>query len=219
MKLAKSFYARSALTVAPKLLGKLLVRNVGGVRISGRIVEVEAYMGSEDPASHGFRGKTERNAVMFGPAGRTYVYFTYGNHFCVNVVTGREGKASAVLLRALEPREGLPFMCRRRKKRRVTDLASGPGKLSQALAIDRKLNGADLGGKALWIEMDPKRERISRTRSGRVGISAATELQYRFYIAGSPFVSKGRPGPAARKRSRQIRPKSSSKRTMSSSPK
>ncbi len=191
-----SFFARSALKVAPELLGKILVRNAGGRRIAGRIVEVEAYLGEDDPASHGFRGKTERNAVMFGPAGRVYVYFTYGNHFCMNVVTGREGKAGAVLIRALEPLEGIPFMRRRRKKERLTDLASGPGKLCQALAVDRKLNGANLAKNEIWIEWSLKRGRIVKAQSGRVGISTAIDRPYRFFIRDSPFVSKGRVGPA-----------------------
>lgn len=190
-----SFYSGSPLRVAPKLLGKILVRSRRGVRTSGRIVEVEAYLGSEDPASHAYRGPTPRNQVMFGPPGFVYVYFTYGNHYCVNVVTGRKGKASAVLIRALEPLEGTSVMRRRRKKQEVTDLTSGPGKLTQAMAIDRKLNGADLMGEQIWIEEDSSYRRGAVARSPRIGISVAQELNYRFYISASPYVSKRRLSP------------------------
>ena len=188
-KLSRSFYARSALKVAPDLLGKVLCHVSGGVLTTGRIVEVEAYLGTADPASHAWRGPTERNRAMFGPPGHVYVYFTYGNHFCMNVVTGREGVASAVLIRALEPLEGIDLMRRRRGREALGDLTSGPGKLAQALGIDRAAYGLDLTQAPLWIE-DDRLYPPEWLATPRIGISAAIELPYRFVVAGSPFVSR-----------------------------
>ena len=142
-RLDRDFYARGALEVAPELLNKVLVAPDGR---AGRIVEVEAYRGADDPGSHGFRGPTRRTAVMFGPAGHLYVYFTYGMHWCANAVAGADGVAAAVLLRALTPLQGLDAMyeARGRAARRDRDLCSGPAKLTQALGIDGALDGADL---------------------------------------------------------------------------
>lgn len=143
--LPRGFYDRDPLEVAPDLLGKVLVSHVGPSRRSARIVEVEAYRGDEDPASHAFRGRTRRNAVMFGPPGHLYVYFTYGMHFCANVVCWPEGRAGAVLLRAAEPLEGIEAMRRARAAARTDrDLASGPAKLCQAFGFDRSYDGMDL---------------------------------------------------------------------------
>ncbi|HEY3177131.1 MAG TPA: DNA-3-methyladenine glycosylase [Candidatus Polarisedimenticolia bacterium] len=187
--LKRSFYRRSALEVAPDLLGKLLCHLKDGVLTSGRIVEVEAYLGAKDPASHAYRGPTQHNRAMFGPAGRAYIYFTYGNHFCMNVVTGEEGVASAVLIRALAPHEGIEVMKRRRDGRPVTGLASGPGKLTAALGIDRRLYGHDLTRKPLWIRDDG--EAPARwVRTPRIGIRQAADRLYRFVVAGSPFASR-----------------------------
>jgi DNA-3-methyladenine glycosylase len=158
--------------VARALLGKELVRCYRGERLSGIVSEVEAYFGERDSASHAFRGLTPRNAVMFGPAAHAYVYFVYGMHHCLNVVTGVEGRASAVLIRALQPVEGVATMRRLREGR--TGVADGPGKLCQALAIDRSQNGIDLTlGEALWIEpyLDPPRTAIGK--SPRIGIAYA----------------------------------------------
>ncbi|MFH1261968.1 MAG: DNA-3-methyladenine glycosylase [Pseudomonadota bacterium] len=187
--LPKRFYARSALKVAPELLGKILCRERNGVVTAGRIVEVEAYLGSEDPASHAYRGKTPRNEVMFGPPGHAYVYFTYGTHFCVNVVTGREGEASAVLIRALEPIEGIGVMQRRRNRTKLEELASGPGKLTQALSIGRRLNGNALGQKPLWICDGRNHEPVEFETTARIGITRGVEWPYRFAVAGSRFVT------------------------------
>jgi len=143
-RLAHEFYARDTLTVARELLGQRLVRVLGGERLSGRIVETEAYIGENDLACHASRGLTPRTAIMFGPPGRAYVYFIYGMHYCLNVVTEREGFAAAVLIRALEPLEGLPSMRARRGDRPDHEVADGPGKLCQALQITRELNGVDL---------------------------------------------------------------------------
>jgi DNA-3-methyladenine glycosylase len=187
--LPRSFYSRCALEVAPDLLGKILCHKEKGVLTSGRIVEVEAYLGAQDAASHAYRGATDRNRAMYGPPGRAYVYFTYGNHFCMNVVTDREGVASAVLIRAVEPLEGIEAMKRRRRGRSATELASGPGKLTAALAIGRAAYGLDLTGEPLWI-CDDGAVPPAFIRTPRIGIRAAADLPYRFLVAGSPFVSR-----------------------------
>lgn len=188
--LKRSFFGRSPLIVAPDLLGKILVHSKNGIRTSGRIVEVEAYLGNQDPASHAYKRKTERNRVMFGPPGYAYVYFTYGSHFCMNVVTGNDGEASAVLIRALEPLEGVTAMKRRRKKTKEKDLTSGPGKLAQALGIDRKCYGLDLLKKPLWISEERSGNTYKVKRSPRIGIKQAVDLPYRFYLPDSDYLSR-----------------------------
>ncbi len=194
MILPESFYAREALVVAPDLLGKVLCHRRRGVLTAGRIVEVEAYLGCDDPASHAYRGRTPRNSAMFGPPGHAYVYFTYGNHFCMNVVTGRDGEASAVLLRALEPVDGIRAMMRRRGRKRLEDLASGPGRLTQAMRIGRSEYGLSLTREPLWIEDrgDPAGRWI---RTPRIGIRVAADRPWRFILEASPFVSAPRLGP------------------------
>ncbi|HEY8060226.1 MAG TPA: DNA-3-methyladenine glycosylase [Acidimicrobiales bacterium] len=184
----RSFFARDSRIVAPDLLNKLLVR---GDRV-GRIVEVEAYAGSEDPASHGFRGPTPRNEVMFGPAGHLYVYFTYGMHFCANAVCGMVGESSAVLLRALAPVEGLDEMraARGSAARQDRDLCSGPAKLCQAFGIDRSQDGADLvGGEDVGVFDDGTPPPTVAGVSRRVGISVAVDEPWRWFVAGDPNVS------------------------------
>ncbi|MEW6510374.1 MAG: DNA-3-methyladenine glycosylase [Bacteroidota bacterium] len=196
-KLPRSFYLRPTLTVARELLGTLLVRRSGRRILVGRIVEVEAYLGERDPASHAYRGVTRRNAVMFGPGGHLYVYFTYGMHFCCNVVTERAGKGRAVLLRAVEPVGGLDAMMRNRRHGRrrtltLLDLCSGPARLCEAFGIGRRENGADLCGTTLWIAEDAKSKRPGTiARSPRIGITNGKEHRWRFYIRGSKFVSRG----------------------------
>jgi DNA-3-methyladenine glycosylase len=186
----RSFYAGDPLEVGPRLLNKLLVR---GSRV-GRIVEVEAYRGSEDPASHAFGGPSRRNATMFGPPGHLYVYFTYGMHFCGNAVCGPEGTGHAVLLRALAPLSGLAAMRRaRRPGTKDSQLTSGPAKLCEAFGIASGQNGADLvtGDRGITIRDDgmapPERPGIST----RVGIRRAAELPWRWWVPGDPNVSKG----------------------------
>ena len=197
-RLPRSFYARAAHEVAPDLLGQVLVRIFpDGARASVRIVEVEAY-GPDDPASHAFRGETPRNAVMFGPPGHLYVYFTYGMHHCMNVVTGGTAEGSAVLLRAAEPLEGEEQMVVRRGRERPVDLCSGPGRLTQALAVDRRDDGLDLvAGQGLWLEASSRAEAIAVGK--RVGVHE-TSRSWRYWLDGSPFVSRGRPGPPTAKR-------------------
>jgi DNA-3-methyladenine glycosylase len=183
--LPRSFYARDSLDVAPELLGKLLVH---GAR-AGRIVEVEAYR-FDDPASHAYRGPTTRNATMFGPPGHLYVYFSYGVHWCANVVTGnRDGQA--VLLRALAPMDGLDAIRDARPAaRRDRDLASGPGRLTQALGIDGTFDGTDLVDGAVRIADDGVPPPPVPGVSTRVGISKAVERPWRWFVAGDPNVSR-----------------------------
>lgn len=197
--LPRSFYVRPSLEVAPDLIGRLLVRTLAdGTRLVARIVETESYT-EEDPASHSYRGRTRRNEVMFGPPGRLYVYFTYGMHFCSNVVTGRKGEGSAVLLRAAEPLEGLDEMARRRGVSDPFLLCAGPARLTQALGIGREENGVDLvRGTGLRILEGSPVTRSLIGRSARVGVSSGAELRWRFFVEGDPFVSKGRPAKGSR---------------------
>lgn len=151
--LPQAFYARPTLLVARDLLGRRLVRNLNGQRLGGRITEVESYVGEDDRASHAARGRTNRNRPMYGAPGLAYVYFIYGMYFCLNVVTEAEGFPAAILIRAIEPDEGVAQMAERRGSHSGPALANGPGKLCRALAIDRALNGHDLtAGRELWIE-------------------------------------------------------------------
>ncbi len=192
--LPRSFYVRPSLEVASGLIGRLLVRTLAdGTRLVARIVETESYT-EEDPASHSYRGRTPRNEVMFGPPGRMYVYFTYGMHFCANVVTGREGEGSAVLLRAAEPIAGLDEMARRRGVSDPFLLCAGPARLTKALGIGREENGEDLvRGTGLRILEGSPVTRSLIGRSARVGVSSGAERLWRFFVEGDPFVSKGRP--------------------------
>ncbi len=187
---SRRFYDRGALEVAPQLLNKLLVRDGR----AGRIVEVEAYRGSEDPASHAYRGQTRRNATMFGPPGHLYVYFTYGMHFCANVVCMAEGTAEAVLLRALAPVAGLEAMRVARSGVKDTELTSGPAKLCQAMGITRADDGVDLvdGGRGVRVVDDGVAPPTVPATSGRVGIRHAPELQWRWWVPGDPNVSRPR---------------------------
>jgi DNA-3-methyladenine glycosylase len=193
--LPRSFYLDSPETVARHLLGKVLVRRFEGKRLAGRIVEIEAYCGLGDPASHSFIGKTARNAVLFGPPGFAYVYFIYGMHYCLNISCEPEGQAGGVLLRALEPLEGVKTMAKLRGQSadgNLRLLTSGPGRLCEALGIDRAgHNGIDMTSRRseLWVEDDgfpaPKID-----AGPRVGIRKAADLPLRFSIACNRFVSR-----------------------------
>ena len=200
--LDRAFFARNPRRVARELLGKVLVRDCGKPRLAGRIVEVEAYLGQNDPASHSFVGKTARTAVLFGPPGYAYVYFIYGNHYCLNVSCEPDGKAGGVLFRALEPLEGIEEMARARQvavqgPRDLVRLTSGPGRLAEAFGITRERdNGGDLTSpdSGLWIGDDGFRAgKIQVTP--RIGISKAADRPLRYILAGSGFVS-GRKTPA-----------------------
>lgn len=179
--------------VARGLLGTVLVSSVGGVRTSGRIVEVEAYGGAEDPASHAAvrAGRTRRNGAMFGPPGTAYVYRIYGMHWCVNVVSGVEGRASAVLVRALEPLEGEDAMVARRGGR--ASLTSGPGRLCQALGITGELDGHDLLQAPLWLTEGGRVPGSGIGQSGRIGVRSAADWPLRFFVRGSPYLSRPSP--------------------------
>lgn len=185
MKLPRSFYSRKTEIVARDLLGCILVHEINGKKISGKIVETEAYLGENDPGSHASRGMTPRNKIMFGKPGVAYVYFIYGNHYCLNFVTEREGVAGAVLIRALEPLEGLEEMMRRRGRK--NNLTNGPGRLTQALGITRAHNGIDLTGDELYVLRGEKPKEIVTTT--RIGIREGADLKLRFYIKGNKFVS------------------------------
>ena len=198
-KLPREFYLQPTLQVAKQLIGKYLIRRLNRRLLVGRIVEVEAYLGSMDPASHAFKGRTPRNEVMFQQGGHMYVYFTYGMHYCSNVVTEAEGIGHAVLLRALEPIQGLDVMAQNRQTKLESEndrrqLCSGPAKLCKAFSISRNENATDLCGKVIWIVEDTNGARLqSVQRSTRVGITRGREFSWRFYAKGNSFVSQGRP--------------------------
>ena len=195
MILPRSFYERDAITVATGLLGCCLVHREDGFVTAGRIVETEAYL-QGDPAAHSFRGRTPRTSVLFGPPGHAYVYFVYGMHWCMNVVTGTGEDRGAVLLRALEPVEGIPAMEERRKTKELRLLCSGPARLAQALAITGEFNGSSLLTGPLRI-VSKDRSPVGGTRgteeivqTTRVGISKAQDKPYRFYLKRSQHVSR-----------------------------
>jgi DNA-3-methyladenine glycosylase len=191
MLLKQDFYHQKTLKVAKALLGKKLVRRKNGKTIAGIIVETEAYL-QDDPASHSYRGITPRCAPMFGPGGRAYVYFTYGMYYCFNVVTEKENYGGAVLIRALEPLEGIKFMQKNRQKVRLTELTNGPGKLCQALAIDKRQNNQPLYLKGdLYIkDIGEKITSANIIQTTRIGITDAAHLPYRFYLKNNPWVSR-----------------------------
>ncbi len=194
-KLPRSFYLRPTLTIAKDVLGKLIIRKLRGKLLIGKIIEVEAYLGEKDPASHAFRGKTKRNEVMFREGGHLYVYFTYGMHFCANIVTEEEGIGHAVLLRAVEPIEGINIIMNNRKMEQwrngeMKQLSNGPAKFCQAFDIARKQNGTDLLGDEIFLA---EGEPIPKSQIGistRIGIRNATEKKWRFYVKGNLFVSR-----------------------------
>jgi len=194
--LPRDFFEPAADSVAPALLGHLLVRRTPSGSCGGVIVETEAYL-RNDAAAHSFRGETPRNRIMFGPPGHAYVYFIYGNHWCVNAVCQPKGIAEAVLIRAIEPELGLKFMRARRPAADGRQLTNGPGKLCEAMEIDRRFEGADLcdAGSPLFIARNPHHDDVLK-RLGpvvttlRIGITKAAALPLRFYLQNSRFVSR-----------------------------
>ena len=210
MILSQSFYSRPTVQVAKDLLGQTLVHESPRGTVSGRIVEVEAYLPKNDPGCHASRGKTPRNEVMFGPAGYSYVYFCYGNHFMFNFVTEREGVPGAVLLRALEPLKGAELMARRREKFGPADLGltNGPGKLVQALGLGREHNRLPLFKKPLYVLAADRKGAVGITT--RIGITEGSELPLRFYLKGNPYLSvkpgMDRPSPGRKKKMKAMAP-------------
>ena len=192
-RLTRDFFEGSPLVVAQGLLNKLLVTADGR---AGRIVEVEAYWGAQDPASHAYRGRTARNGTMFLRGGHLYVYRSYGMHWCANAVCGPEGEAQAVLLRALEPVRGLDLMraarWRDQRRRDDRDLCRGPGRLCQALGIDSSHDGVDMTGRSapVWVADDGTPPPQSLAGTPRIGISAGTDLPWRFAVSGNPCLSR-----------------------------
>jgi DNA-3-methyladenine glycosylase len=198
-RFVREFLAHDTLAVARGLLGARLVRMLDGQRLSGVIVECEAYIGQDDTACHASRGRTRRNEVMFGPPGHAYVYFTYGMHWMLNVVTEAEGFPAAVLLRAIQPVEGIETMRALRhaqgSPRAERELTGGPARLTQALAIDKTLNGADLvAGDSLWLEPDVSVPEGSVGRGPRIGVQSAAEKDrlapWRFWVRDNRYVSR-----------------------------
>jgi len=194
-RLKRAFFARDTLTVTRELMGQRLVRVLDGKRTSGRIVEVEAYIGEDDQASHARPGRTRRNAPMYGPPGHAYVYFIYGMHHCLNIVTEWEGYPAAVLVRALEPLEGVEAMRARRDGRPDVQLTSGPARLCQALDIDRRFDGADLcvPDALLFLEEDAPIPDGAVAASPRVGVrgdEVAVTVPWRFYVLDNQYVSR-----------------------------
>lgn len=192
LRLCKKFYTADTLSVARNLLGTLLVRNLRGQRLSGIVVETEAYLAVDDPASHSHRGPSRRNAAMFMPAGTLYVYSIHAK-YCLNIVTEAENVGAAVLIRALEPFEGIEQMRRHRGRDAARDLCAGPARLCQALAIDASEDKLNLiQSSDVWLEEPPavvRKRKWKLTNTSRIGISSAHELQYRYFIDGHLCVS------------------------------
>jgi DNA-3-methyladenine glycosylase len=200
-KLKREFYTRPVVTVAPALLGKILVKKVSSdltkrtTFLVGRIVEVEAYDGSVDQAAHSYIGKTKRNEIMFGQGGHLYVYFTYGKYFCSNIVTGKVGQGNAVLLRAIEPISGYEEMIRYRFNRDLknnkekVNLTNGPGKICQAFDINMSNSGTDLTENEIFILDQPKVNKKDIVITKRIGITKSRDLLWRFYIKDNLWVS------------------------------
>ena len=191
-RLSRKTLREDTIAGAKSLLGTLISTTVNGQRTSGMIVEVEAYCGADDEAAHSYRGITPRCEIMFGEAGFCYVYFTYGMHHCVNVVTREKGLGEAVLIRAIEPIEGIEIMKKRRKNpKRAIELTNGPGKVCQALSIDRKHYGEDfITSEKISITNYKKIKPQEIASSTRIGISKARENAWRFFLRGNVFVSR-----------------------------
>lgn len=193
-KLSPSFYLRPTITVAKELLGKMILKRSGRMKLSGIIVETEAYR-YHDSACHAFRGMTERNKVMFNRGGFLYVYFTYGMHYCANVVTYKEGYGEAVLIRAVEPLEGIRTMMKNRgfnagDQKQLLNVTNGPAKFSQAFGLTTKHSGLDLCGDEVFIVGADPMSRSHIVATTRIGIRTATEKKWRFYIKDNPWVSR-----------------------------
>ncbi len=204
-RLDADFYQMPTILLAERLLGKIFVHHEASGRVTkGRIVETEAYLGDGDEACHAWRGMTERNHVMFGPPGHLYIYFSYGCHYLANIVSEQEGIAGAVLLRAMEPIEGIEWMKERRKTTDKQALMSGPGKLTQALGLGPVHYGESLLGDICWLEEAPDIPPELIGTSPRIGISRSTDLLWRKFIAGSPHISKTQSDAPPKKRKKGL---------------
>lgn len=190
--LGREFYHRDTIDVAKDLLGKVIVRIVRGKSLSGMIVETEAYRSKDDPGSHAYRGMTERNRVMFGEVGRSYVYFTYGNHYCLNLVAKDDSTAAgAALIRAIEPLQGIELMRKFRKISDIYNLTSGPGKLTKALDITKHQNAVDVTKKGeLYVTEGRRIDEYQVIAASRIGINLGLDKKWRFLIKDNQFVSK-----------------------------
>lgn len=187
--LSRDFYERPTLDVARDLLGKIFVRRLNSTQLTGRIVEVEAYIGEDDPACHARFGPTDRNRVMYGRGGVTYVYFIYGMYSMLNIVTEPEGSAAAVLIRGIEPIEGLETMMQLRGCDTVKTLTNGPGKICMSFSLDTSHSGIDITNGDMFVtECDSEQPEIAT--SSRIGIKDGTDRKWRFYIKGNRFVSR-----------------------------
>jgi DNA-3-methyladenine glycosylase len=195
-KLSKQFYTRNLLTVARELPGKILVKKYGKTFLAGKIVEVEAYDGMIDEAAHTFTGKTKRNEIMFNDGGYFYVYFTYGAHFCCNIVTGKKDHGTAVLIRAVEPLAGIKKMSLNRynkitlTEKEKLNLTSGPGKVCEAFGITKEHYGLDITGDKIFLLDRPKLKKSEIVITKRIGIKKSVDLPWRFYIKDNPYVSR-----------------------------
>jgi DNA-3-methyladenine glycosylase len=194
--LLRNFYIRPVITVAKDLLGKVLINKQGKIILAGRIVEVEAYDGKVDKAAHTFNGKTKRNEVMFNEGGYLYVYFSYGAHFCCNVVTGKQNHGSAVLIRSVEPLSGINKMIERRfgrklkSEKEIYNLTSGPGKVCKAFGFNQEHSGLDLTKSPVFLIDQHKLKKNMIGISKRVGITKSINLQWRFFEIGNPYLSR-----------------------------
>ena len=194
--LTRKFFIRPVLVVAKDLLGKVLIKKDGNRVLAARIIEVEAYDGKVDKASHSFNGKTKRNEVMFNEGGYFYVYFTYGAHFCCNVVTGKRNNGEAVLIRAVEPLLGINKMIENRfgrelkSEKEIYNLTSGPGKVCKAFGFNKEHSGLDLTNSSVFIINQPKLKKNMIGVSKRIGITKSVSLPWRFLEIGNPYLSK-----------------------------
>jgi DNA-3-methyladenine glycosylase len=183
-----AFLNDTAESVAPRLLGCILERTINGEKVRVRIVETEAY-DQTDAASHSYKGKTPRTDVMFGPAGHLYVYFTYGMHYCCNIVVGEEGYGAAVLIRSVEPLDGENILKERRNGRTGIELTNGPAKLCQALEINKSMNGHNLAKAPLELIIKPALGSENIVKTTRIGISKANDIKWRFYLKNNKYIS------------------------------
>ena len=194
--LTRKFFIRPVLVVAKDLLGKVLIKKEGNSVLAARIIEVEAYDGKVDKASHSFNGKTKRNEVMFNEGGYFYVYFTYGAHFCCNVVTGKRNNGEAVLIRAVEPLLGINKMIENRfgralkSEKEIYNLTSGPGKVCKAFGFNKEYSGMDLTNSSVFIVNQPKLNKNMIGVSKRIGITKSVSLPWRFFEIRNPYLSK-----------------------------